>query len=600
MSQSMGTLDFFLLEASEYLERLDALAQTPAGPFAGGEEFVRFARAFRGSALMATQHGMARAAQGLESVARAVRESRLEWDERVRAEVTRAVDDCKVLMRRLREQDPGDKERAEAIGSGLDRLSGRSSAERRVASTGALDAGGRAFVAREAAAIASVLQRTAVALATDPSSRDVLARVSPGMSALRGVAALADLPPLADLLAGIDSAVKEVSATPGAAGAGVADVFDAAARAMARAAREVVDAGRPAAESEEAGTFATRLLATFTGNVVPIEALFYADAGPHVVSRGVAPAAPAGAGLGRMEMVSHGEFLRAATTELQRATSWVQRDLRLFAIAASLRPMAGSVGSLISTSLGRFADATRDAIGRGAGAGALPGFVDLVGRAADTLSAAQISDESQLAEQLDDVTHGLAALQTAPAAAAPPMEPVVAEAPAPVAPATVAAPPVAAAPEPITAAPVPAPAAPPEKGADLATAYATFDRLVAERGLRPGSLDEFLSGAATAAPPDVAVPVRRPVAPTRELRRVPAEVALREDAVVPIEALAPAEEAVAPIESLLYGGDRALKRILELKRDLDAAASAGGDGARLTALLNEVFDLVELGLGAGR
>ncbi|MDO8665034.1 MAG: hypothetical protein Q7J79_00355 [Gemmatimonadales bacterium] len=586
MSQSMGTLDFFLLESSEYVERLDALAQTPAGPFAGGEEFVRFARAFRGSALMASQHGMARAAQGLESVARAVRESRLEWDERVRAEVTRAVDDCKVLMHRLREPDPGDQERAEAIGSGLDRLSGRSSAERRAASTGALDAGGRAFVAREAAAIASVLQRTAVALASDPSSRDVLAGVSPGMSALRGVAALADLPPLADLLAGIESAVKEVSATPGAVGAGVADVFDTAARAMARAAREVVDAGRPAAESEEAGAFATKLLATFTGNVVPIEALFYADAGPHVVSRGAAPAGLAGAGLGRMEMVSHGEFLRAATTELQRATSWVQRDLRLYVIAASLRPMSGSVGSLVSTSLGRFADATRDAIGRGAGAGALPGFVDLVGRAADTLSAAQISDESQLAEQLDDVTRGLAALHTAPVAAVPPTEPVA-----------------AAAPEPITTAPAPAPAASPEQGADLATAYATFDRLVAERGLQPGSLDEFLAGGAgvaAAAPVEVAVPVRRPVAPTRKLRSVQAGVALREDAVVPIESLAPAEEAVVPIESLLYGRDRALARILELKPDLDAASSAGGDGARLTALLNEVFDLVELGLGAGR
>jgi chemotaxis protein histidine kinase CheA len=358
----MGTLDSFLLEAGEYLERLDALAQTPAGPFAGGEEFVRFARAFRGSALMATQHGMARAAQGLESVARAVRESGLEWDERVRAEVTRAVDDCKVLMRRLREPDPGDQERAEAIGSNLDRLSGSSSAERRVASTGA---------------------------------------------------------------------------------------------------RDVVDAGRPAAESEEAGAFAAKLLAAFTGDVVPIEALFYADAGPHVVSRGAAPA--------------------------------------------------------------------------------------------------------------------------------------------PVAPATAAAPPVAAALKPITAAPVPAPAASPEKGADLATAYATFDRLVAERSLQPGSLDEPVAGGAgvaAAAPVDVAVPVRRPVAPTRELRSVPAEVALREDAVVPIEALAPAEEAVVPIESLLYGGDRALKRILELKPDLDA--SAGGDGARLTALLNEVFDLVELGLGAGR
>lgn len=581
MSQGMGTLDFFLLEAGEYLERLDALAQTPAGPFAGGDEFVRLARAFRGSALMANQHGIARAAQGLESVARAVRESRLGWDERTRAEVTRAVDDCRVLMRRLRDPEKGDKERAETIGANLDRLSGRSSGERRVAASGGLDAGGRAFVAREAAAIASVLQRTAQALAAGPASRDVLAGIGPAMSSLRGVAALSDLPPLPDLLAGIESAVKEVSLTPGAVGADVADVFDAAARAMARAAREVVDTGRPAAESEEGGAFATKLLATFTANVVPIEALFYGDAGPHVVTRGSPPAAPTGAGLGRTEMVSLGEFLRAATTELQRATSWVQRDLRLFAIAASLRPMAGAVGSILSTSLGRFADGTHDAIGRGAGAGNLHGFVDLIGRAADTLSAAQASDESLLAEQLDDVTRGLLVLQAAPVAAPPAaaVTPAVVEAPAPAAPARAAAPAALVA------------------GSDLAVAYATFEQLLAERGLPLGGLDDLLAGGVSVAAP-VARAGAAPVAAAAAL--APPRPAPTRELVVPIEALATVEEEVVPIESLLYRGDRALRRILELKPEVAAAAASGGDGARLTSLLNEVFDLVELGLRGDR
>src|SRR5476649_797776 len=101
MGQSMGTLDFFLLEGGEYLERLEVLAQTPAGAFAQGDELVRFARAYRGSAIMASQHGLARAGQGIESWARAVREGRLSWSDATRQELILAIDDCKILMRRV-------------------------------------------------------------------------------------------------------------------------------------------------------------------------------------------------------------------------------------------------------------------------------------------------------------------------------------------------------------------------------------------------------------------------------------------------------------------------------------------------------------------
>ena len=71
----LGLSDFFALEASEYLERLDGLVGRPdAGTVA--EEFVRLARALRGSALMANQQPIARTASGLEALARAVREGR--------------------------------------------------------------------------------------------------------------------------------------------------------------------------------------------------------------------------------------------------------------------------------------------------------------------------------------------------------------------------------------------------------------------------------------------------------------------------------------------------------------------------------------------
>src|SRR6266480_7232456 len=76
--QPLGMGDFFALEAGEYLDRLDALLQGDAPPAA--DEFVRLARALRGSALMASQQPIARTASGLESLARAVREGRRSWD----------------------------------------------------------------------------------------------------------------------------------------------------------------------------------------------------------------------------------------------------------------------------------------------------------------------------------------------------------------------------------------------------------------------------------------------------------------------------------------------------------------------------------------
>jgi chemotaxis protein histidine kinase CheA len=564
MSQAMGSLDFFLLEAGEYLERLDALSQAPAGSAAPAEELVRLARAFRGSALMASQHGVSRAAQGLEAVSRALRDGRLAWDERVRGEVVRAVDDCKVLVRRLRQPDPADTEKAEALGAHLERLAGRPSAAARAAQAG-LDAGARAFVAREAAAIASALQRTAQALATDPGHREPVGALVPAMSSLRGVAILSDLPPLGEILGAVEGAAKEVLGLTGPAPAAAAQVFDVAARALARAAREVVDTGRPDPQAEEARVLAAALMAAFTapGDVVPVESLFYSDQGPHIVRAG---APPATGGLTRVEMVSQGEFLRAAATELRRATSPVPRDLRLFSIAAHLRPMVGGGGSPLASALSRLAESAREAIGRGGAGGDPTAFLAAMDEAADALSGAQSAEDAALAQRLIRAAESVAALAATTAAAPPSV-------PAPAAPAVEAAIPLAA------------PMAAAAEVADLSAGYRTFEQLLAERGLPLTSLDELLRGAVA---PPAAAAARRPIATTRAV------------APVPIEALAP-EERVVPIESLLYRGDRALARILELKPQLVAAASGAGDGgASLNALLAEVFDLVELGRGAER
>ncbi|HWO88071.1 MAG TPA: hypothetical protein VNL98_02855 [Gemmatimonadales bacterium] len=567
MSQAMGSLDFFMLESSEYLERLDSLAQTPAGAFPQGDDFLRLTRAFRGSALMANQQYMARAAQGLEAVARAVREGRLAWTDALRGEVVRAVDDCKILLRRVRTPEPGDSAKAEELGARLDRLSGRASAQLRAAHGPGLDAGGRAFVAREAASIASVLSHVARTLQAEPANRDVLAQVGPAMSALRGVAILNDLPPLGDLLAAVENVVKEVLAA-GRGSPDAAELFEAAARALARAAREVVDRGRPEGESEEARAFAARLLTTYAApsGVVPIESLFHSDAGPHVVHRGEPPAGVAQ--LERVQLVSQGEFLSAAAQDLRRAATSVQRDLRLSAIATALRPLVGGTTGGLAGALSHFAEAAREAIGRGLASRAVEEFAARIGEAAEVLSSAQTADEAQLAVRIDTIAQLLAAMAPAPVPT-----PVAWPAPAPVAAPTSPA----AAPAPLRVAAPPSAA---EAHSDLALAFSTFEQLILERGLDLGSLDELLAGGTPLPAPRAA-----PAQPARTTRPVPAAAA----AVPAADA-----EGVVPIEALLYRGDRALARLRELKPAVLAAAH-GPDGP-LHDLLHEVFDLVELGL----
>src|SRR2546421_12293173 len=95
--QPLGMTDFFALEAGEYLDRLDGLLQAPATPPA--DELVRLARGLRGSALMASQQPIARAAMGFEELARGLRGGRRHWGAATKQNAERALDDITIFVR---------------------------------------------------------------------------------------------------------------------------------------------------------------------------------------------------------------------------------------------------------------------------------------------------------------------------------------------------------------------------------------------------------------------------------------------------------------------------------------------------------------------
>src|SRR5213594_1262803 len=349
----LGMSDFFALEAGEYLERLDALLQQSETP--GADEFVRLARALRGSALMANQQAIAKAAAGVESLARALREGRRPWDAQTKQLAVRAIDDLKIFVRRAANWTQADSAKAEALGAQLDQLAGSPSAQVRAAEALGLDAGARAFVAREGAAIASALDRAAQALRANPLAHDPLQQVLRALQPLRGLAAVNDLPPLPDLLEGIERAIAELARSGIEPPANVADLFQAGATAIARGARDVAERGRPYPDGPEFRRFADLLVKFIESepDVVSVGALYYSDSGPHIVSRGVPVARPST--LGRLELVSHGEHLRQAADSLARAPSATQRELRAHTLGTTFRALANAGGGVLADRVAQFA-----------------------------------------------------------------------------------------------------------------------------------------------------------------------------------------------------------------------------------------------------
>src|SRR6266700_3803003 len=544
----LGMSDFFALEAGEYLERLDGMLAKGDSPSA--DEIVRLARALRGSALMANQPAIARAAAGLEVLARAVREGRRAWDSQTQQLALRAVDDLKIFVRRAGSWTDADTAKAETLAVELEQVAGRPSAQIRAVEALGLDAGARAFVAREGAAIAGALERAAQALRANPQTHDPLQHVMRAIHPLRGLAALNDLPPLPDLLEGIERAIGELSRSGLEAPANVVDLFQAAAGAIARAAREVAERGRPDPEGADFRGFAGLLVKFMEAepDAVSIGSLYYNDSGPHIVSRGVPAARPST--LGKLELVSHGEHLRQAADSLERAPSATQRELRAHTLATTFRALANAAGSVLADRVAQFAMAARDAVASGIAVSSPAAFAAELRRAGDLLARSGTGDEEALATELDALTAALRAIQpgAAPAPAPAPARAPAAPAPRPAPASRPTRPPAPAPVVPgVKAAPAPRvePAMP--ETPDLVGSWAAYQRLL-EGGIGPASLAELIAGVQSA----------------------PAAVDVR---------------------ALLYRGDRALQRAKELR---EAAKRVSGD--ELRALVDEVCDLVALAL----
>jgi hypothetical protein len=592
MSQSLGTADFFTLEAGECLNRLEALLARPEG--VSGEEFVRQVRLLRGAALMANLQPVAQAGAAFEALARGVRDGLRPWDAATREMALQVVDDFRALVRRVGQWSDGDTARARRIATDLERMTGQAATPAPTGS-GSAQTGVRAFVAREGALIASALDRAARALRSSTDSRESLHAVLRRMQQLRGLAELSEFAPLPEILDGVELAVGEL-ARSFAPPASAPDMVDAAAQALSRVCRDVTENGHPTADAPEARQFADLLRRTLADDedVVAIETLLLEGE----------PAAQGARGrfaLGAVELVSHGEFLAQVADRVSGARSGTERDLRLVALLAPLGALASGARELTlpvsdwallartriltgdaATQPVRFAEHLRQAgaLLRGAADAAAPGRDDwalaldtLRGGAAPAVTAPEVDDESDRIVPIADL--------------APDPEPQVAPEPELEAP----DPEIMALLDEIVPIEQLAPDAPPID--DFAFIKAEAIEAVIEVQT-PDDVETVAAVAAIVAPAD-----REPTTFEASLlaySELVHEFGIEQASLEEMLGTRKAEPQVISIDDLVYRGRAALLRAAEVRADIRSQLERGQHIAVVRPLLDELLDLIPLAL----
>ena len=341
-------LDFFVLEAGEYVEQIDALILRAAATGPDADQLQKVARALRGSATMAKLPSFAELASSMESVGRSLRQGALAWDAGLKGALTGAVDDLKILVRAARAWTPNEDQWAAKRVAELSRyVAPATGAPTPMASSSG------AYFGAEAMNIAAGLDL----LATRPDDQSSALNVLQRVRALRGVAGVRDIPALHEVAEAAESAVRplelgELRLTPDHINVlrTAADLLRAIAAAVA--AGTTITTSTPQYMAFLTSMDGMTAHAAGGDRVVPITDLFYSDAGPHVVS--AAPNPPTTpAQRFRMEVVSLGEHLHRVIDEARAAGDEIQREHAKGELGRALRAIRATAASFGQTAVAR-------------------------------------------------------------------------------------------------------------------------------------------------------------------------------------------------------------------------------------------------------
>ncbi|HKV52001.1 MAG TPA: Hpt domain-containing protein, partial [Gemmatimonadaceae bacterium] len=355
MSSSVRVLDFFVVEATEYIDQMDAMLNA-ARPGAGApnvDALMAAAHRLRGSATMARQTAIAAVGAGVERVARALREKRVPWDASTAAALVAAVDDLRLLVRGARSWSSLEEQRARARGEELARLAPPGATPR----SGARAVGSRSgFLAGETLELSRALD--AVGPGANPA---VIGSATERVRALRGVADVRDMPPLPDVMEALEATLKsmELAGAAHPCGPKEAALFSSAAAVLRRVSRDLAASGRPAPDMSEMVAFEAALGAVSdeTGRadrIVPIAELFAGDGSSGVVSAATHPPTTPAERF-RLEVVSLAEHLRGVVAEARAQRGGEHRDRSSRDVRNAVRALGATANSFGEKVVARFA-----------------------------------------------------------------------------------------------------------------------------------------------------------------------------------------------------------------------------------------------------
>lgn len=635
MNGSPELLEFYLVEATEYLDALDQLvAGTGGAP--DGNAFIATARALRGSSSMAKVGEVEEIAAVVEQIAHGTRDGEIRWTLDLHSTLKQTVDDLRFLVRGVRIWGERESARAQARLADLQRF--LSPAQSRQPTPEA-SATAPVFIALQSSAIAAELD----AFIANPLQRRALDDALTRVRTMRGIAGIGDFPPLADVADAVDRAARALMPDAPLAAREI-ELFRAAADVLRKTSMRLRDGIAQPTDAPEVARFAaaTEALAderpaVESDPIVPIDRLFYSDGGPHVVQRAVAPPTTRLERF-REEIITRAEHIRRLVGDARAAQDAAARDRSARVLREALLELQGTAASFdVHQVASFFGEAAREDDLRA------PSLLEAIDAGALLLLTPGGS--------VDEIEQRLAVLERA-RRVTPIMTPAIEEArPAPAAvprsetpvrtadaSTTPRAPDVAAPPPPRPPAPPPpattasgraTPPASPAPAGGGATSEPGIDELLdledegpfapdAERTPRPApveraSTQEILAaldltpapakgpaapaGGAPASPPPSTFP--RPGAP----RRSPATPSGRELQTLLQEGIAglgtledeplsaPArldEDDIVPIESLVYRGQSAIRRAIAVRDEMRAS------GHTDDATLQEIFDLLDL------
>lgn len=578
MTGSPELLEFYLVEATEYLDALDQLVAGTGGT-PDGNAFIATARALRGASSMAKVDPIEKIASAVEQIAHAVRDGELRWTVDLYRVLRVTVDDLRFLVRGVRTWGEREAARAEARLDDLRRC--LPNEERRPAAPDAA-ATAPVFVALQSSAIAAELD----AFVANPRHKRALDDALTRARTMRGIAGIAEFPPLADVADAVDRTARALMPDAPLADAEI-ELFRSAADVLRQTSARLREGERALPDAPEVARFARAVAALESpapsaaggDRVVPIDELFYGDGGPHVIQRAAAPPSTRVQRF-RSEVTSRAEHLRRLVNDGRQVHDLAGRDRVERTLRGALQDMETIAASFdVHQVAAFFGETARE-----------PELLSPT-----TLEAIEAGALLLLApgDSVEEIERRLAVLERS-RRNTPVIAPTVIPTPVfatPISATPISATPVSATPirvTPMSAAPVaPTPAAP----APIAPAAVSAAPAPAPVDAQTATIAPPLSSAPAAAHASAGTR-RPPPTPTgKELQHFLQEGIAGFSSLDDEPLSEPArleEDEIVSIESLLYRGPSAIRRAIEVR---DAMRQRG---ATDESTLQEIFDLLDL------